>query len=79
MSHRYEIYHIGNGINICMVTYCSWTYSGDHFEMFRNIESLCHVTGTNSVVGQFYFKTNHRKRSDLWLSEAEGSEEGWIG
>lgn len=56
MSHRYEIYHIGNGINICMVTYCSWTYSGDHFEMFRNIESLCHVTGTNSVVGHLYFK-----------------------
>ena len=37
------------------------------------------LTGTNSVVGQFYFRTNHRKRSDLWLPEAEGSEEGWIG
>ena len=62
-----------------MLTDYNQTYPGDYFEMYKNTKSLCCVTGTNSVVGQFYFKTNHRKRSDLWLSEAEGSEEGWIG
>ena len=56
MSHSYEMYHTGNRVNICMLTYCSWTYPGDHFEMYINIESLCYVTGTNSVVGHLYFK-----------------------
>ena len=38
--------------------------------MYQNIESLHHVTGTNTIVGPLYFKTNsYKKRSDLWLPE----------
>ena len=29
-------------------------YYGDHFEMYRNIESLCCIIGVNSFVGQLY-------------------------
>lgn len=35
---------------LCMVTDCNWTYSGDHFEMYRSIESLCCVTEMNIVL-----------------------------
>ena len=50
-----------------MVTYFNYTYCGHQFEMYRNIESLCYVTGTNSVVGQFYFKNKltHRKTDQI--------------
>ena len=53
---------------------------GVHFEMYRNIESLCCVSGTNSVVDQLYFtnkqvKQTHRKRSDLWLPEVGDERE----
>ena len=44
-----------------MVTDQNQAYCGDHFEMYRNIESLCCVTGTNSVVGQLYFKNKQTK------------------
>ena len=56
---------------------------GVHFEMYRNIESLCCVSGTNSVVGQLYFtkkqmKQTHRKRLDQWLPEVgDEREEEW--
>lgn len=45
---------------------------GVHFEMYRNIESLCCVSGANSAIGQLYFthkqmKQTHRKRLGLWL------------
>ena len=47
----------------------------DHFEMFRNTESLCCITETNSVVGQSSSKTNSQeKRSVLRLPE-----ESWRG
>jgi len=36
---------------------------GDHFEMCRNMESPCCITGTNrnyySVISQLYFKSKH--------------------
>ena len=48
-------------------------HCGDQFEMYRNIKSLCCVTGTNSVLGQLYLETNKliKKGLDLWLSEVE--------
>ena len=36
-----------------MVTDSNQTYCGDHFEMYRNIESLCCVTEN---VSQLYLK-----------------------
>ena len=35
---------------LCMVTYRNLTQLGDHFEMYRNIKSLCCVAGTNVVL-----------------------------
>ena len=32
-----------------MVTDCGWTYCGDHFDMYSDIKSLCHITVTNIV------------------------------
>ena len=39
-----------------MVTYSNQNYCGDNSEMYRSIESLFHVIGTNSVVDQLHFK-----------------------
>ena len=36
------------------------SYCGDHFENYRNIKSLCCVTGTNTAVGPLYFKNKQR-------------------
>lgn len=47
-----------------MVTQCKQTYHCDHFDMYRNITSLCCVTGNNSVAGQLYFKTNEFTEED---------------
>ena len=44
-----------------MMTDHNQTYHTDHFDMYRKIESLCCVTGTNNFVGQVYFKTNSEK------------------
>ena len=52
-----------------MMTDHNQTYHTDHFDMYRKIESICCVTGTNNFVGQVYFKNKLRKRSDLWSSE----------
>ena len=58
-------------------------YHCDHFVMYRNIESICCVRGTDVVLSFTYTsklskQTNKliEKRSDLWLSEAleEGSQ-----
>ena len=51
-------------------------FHGDHFAMYRNIESLCCAPETNSVVGQLYFKNkqtenSEKKRSELWLPGGE--------
>ena len=43
-----------------MVTYSNQNYCGDNSEMYRSIESLFHVIGTNSVVDQLHFKKKQR-------------------
>ena len=51
-----------------MVTEDNWTYHDDHFEMYRNIESLYYIPETHSVVGQFFFKNKltHKMRGQIW-------------
>ena len=49
-NSRSEMYSVGNIVNNCV------TRHRDHFEMYRNTESLCCVTGTYSVLGRSYFK-----------------------
>ena len=72
MSHRYEMYSMWNIVNnyvISLVTDDSYSYHGDHFEMYRNIKLLCWVLGINSVMGQSYDENKQtnscKKRSDL--------------
>ena len=45
-------------------------------EMYRNIKSLCCVTGSNIVLWVSYTskRNKQRKRVDVWLSEAEGGD-----
>ena len=50
---------------------------GAHFVMYRHIDSLCCIPGTNIMLQVNYtskqiYKQTHGKRSDLWLPEAEG-------
>ena len=68
-----------------MVTDGNQTYHDDHFERYRNIESLRGVTVTK-IVAQYYYtsKTNkqtqlQKKRSDLWLPESGDTGKGnWM-
>ena len=50
--------------------------SGDHLEVYRNIKSLCCVTGSNIVLWVSYTskRNKYRERVDVWLSEAEGGD-----
>ena len=52
MSHGYEMYSVEKVVNnyviSFMVTYGNYIYHSNHFEMYRNIKSLCCVTGTNT-------------------------------
>lgn len=50
MSHKYEMYSMGNILNNYVTALCGDTHHDDQFEMYRNIRSLCHVTGTNTVL-----------------------------
>ena len=46
------MYSVGNIVNnyvISLVTDDNYSYRGDHFEMYRNIDLLCWVPGTNVV------------------------------
>ena len=70
---------------LCMMTDGNQTYHSDHFEMYRNIESLCCVPGTNIVLQISYTsKTNkqtHRKRDEIcgyqrWGMGEEELDEG---
>ena len=63
---------------LCMVTDDNQTNNGDHFEMYRNIESLCCVPETNRVLYISYTsKTNSQNKiSDLWLPEVGGGGKG---
>ena len=49
--------------------------------MYRNIESLCYITGTNKVLWVNYTsktskQTNSLKKRSLWLTEVEGGRGG---
>ena len=62
-----------------MVTYCSSTYYSDHFETYRNIKSLCGVTGANSVVDQLLFQNQqtHRKEIRFMVPRGRGWDKEW--
>ena len=69
MNHRCKMYSVQRIVNtyvyICMVTYHNQTY-GDHFEIYRNIESLCCVTETNMVLEDNYIsKTNKSREKEI--------------
>ena len=53
MSHKYEIYSVGNIVNnyvAPLVTSDNWIYHSDNFEMYRTIESLCCIPETNIML-----------------------------
>lgn len=50
----YRIENIVNNIIITLVTDGTWTYHGDHFVMYKNIEFLCYALETN-ILSQLYF------------------------
>ena len=50
-----------------MVTDDNYIYHGDHFEMYRNVKSLCYIPGAKSVVGQLYIK-NKQTGLPWWRS-----------
>ena len=67
-NSRSEMYSVGNIVNNCV------TRHRDHFEMYRNIESLCCVPGINIVLLVNYTsktdkskqtKQIHRKRDQI--------------
>ena len=53
---------------LCMVIYPKYAYYDNHFEMYRNIKSLC-CAPANNTVGQLYFEDkqtySQKKRSDF--------------
>ena len=78
MGMKCTVWGIQSGIMcyLYMVTACGWTYCGDHFDMYSDTKSLCHITVTNIVFrliilqNQPTNQTNpEKKRSDLQLPE----------
>ena len=61
MGHVYKMYSVGNLVNsqLCMVTTGNRIYLGDHFEMYRNIESPCGAPRTNTGL-----KVNYISKTD---------------
>ena len=59
--HRRNV-HLGNIVNNIMTTLMvknsNWTYCGDHFIMYKNVESLCHIPETNIIL---YVNSNNKK------------------
>ena len=49
-----------------MVTDGNYIYHGDHFEMYRNIESLCCIPGTDIVL---HIKYNLKATNNLMEEE----------
>ena len=49
---------------------------GDHLEVYRNIKSLCCVTGSNIALWVSYTlkRNKYREGVDVWLSDAEGGD-----
>ena len=64
MSHRNEMYSLGNIVNNNVISLCGnrWSYSGDHFIMCRKISLLRFTPGINIVLST----NSQKKRSDLW-------------
>ena len=60
-----------------MVTGNNWNYHGDHFVMYKTIDSPCCVPKTNTVMQINYTSNKHLLAMilDLWLSEAGEREE----
>ena len=46
----YRIENIVNNIIITLVTDGNWTYHGDHFVMYKNIELLCCTPETSMIL-----------------------------
>ena len=61
-----------------MVTDGNQTYRGDHFIMYRNIKSLCCVTGTNRDLEVDYIHKQKKsgKESRFVVTRSEGWWEG---
>ena len=62
-----------------MVTDGNQTYCGDHFETYRNIESLCFAPEPNMVLQINTSKMNkqtHRKRDLICGEQRQGLGEG---
>ena len=66
------MYSVGNIVNNYVISLYGdisyQAYRGDDFEVYKNIESLCCVTGTNIVLQVYTSKTNkqsHRKRDQI--------------
>ena len=47
------------------MTYHNQTYCGDYFEMYRNIKSLCFVTGTNMLQVSYTAKTSRQTNKPM--------------
>ena len=62
-----------------MVTDCNWSYCGDHLDRYRNIKSLCCVTGTDIVltVDKLHFKSKQLIEKESRFVVLTGSE--WRG
>lgn len=45
------------------------TYNGDHFEIHRNTESLCCITGTNTVLYVNYNSKTHTKEERILMGK----------
>ena len=64
-----------------MVTDGNQTCRGDHFVLYRNMESLCCAPGTNIVLQVNYTSTNktkktYRKRYQICVKQMQGVEGG---
>ena len=64
-----------------MVTDGNQTYNGDHFEMYRNTESLCCITGTNIVLQVNYIDTSIKliEKDQICGQQGKGVRVGGFG
>ena len=82
----YKMHSVGNIVNKCMISlYGNILYldmHSDHFEMYRNIELLCCVTGTNTVLQASYtLKTSkqiHLKIKSVVTRGRGRGRENWM-
>ena len=63
--NNYAIFHI--------MTDDNYAYHGDYFKMYRNIESLCCVQGTNIACRLIILqKQTHRKTEQICSTRGKG-------